>query len=219
MSHARSWRAACLNTINTPSLHFDSHFYSTRRDSCGRWLWRLVGPLFQLVSDPSRIFPAIQHSPNSDLILNHVVVYSKRESLRQHPVVAVYLSVNSRVKPQRLNIRTQRLEKIRSHACLLAFVEQEAIEKVRLCQAESSNPHDRFAIRRRSRSFASSQLLNFAVPDATARSASSSASLCHAGDSYRFSSRERSVQISSIARSFWTRDIRFRGRRVGMTQR
>jgi hypothetical protein len=42
MSHARSWRAACLITITNPSIHFELHFHSTRRDSCGRWLWRLV---------------------------------------------------------------------------------------------------------------------------------------------------------------------------------
>jgi hypothetical protein len=42
MSHDRSWRAACLITITTPCLHFEIHFHSTRRDSCGRWLWRLV---------------------------------------------------------------------------------------------------------------------------------------------------------------------------------
>jgi hypothetical protein len=42
MSHDRSWRAACIITITNPSLHFEIHFHSTRRDSCGRWLWRLV---------------------------------------------------------------------------------------------------------------------------------------------------------------------------------
>jgi hypothetical protein len=38
MSHDRSWRAACINTITIPFINFEIHFYSTRRDSCGRWL-------------------------------------------------------------------------------------------------------------------------------------------------------------------------------------
>jgi hypothetical protein len=42
MSHARSWHDACLISITNPPFHFEFHFHSTRRDSCGRWLWRLV---------------------------------------------------------------------------------------------------------------------------------------------------------------------------------
>jgi hypothetical protein len=51
MSHDRSWRAACLISIKIPCLHFGIHFQSTRRDSCGRWLWRLVRPVFLLPGD------------------------------------------------------------------------------------------------------------------------------------------------------------------------
>jgi hypothetical protein len=49
MSHDRSWRAACLITITNPLLHFEINFHSTRRDSCGRWLRRLVGPCIHFV--------------------------------------------------------------------------------------------------------------------------------------------------------------------------
>jgi hypothetical protein len=42
MSHAHSWRDTCLITTTNPLLQFEIHFHSTRRDSCGRWLWRLV---------------------------------------------------------------------------------------------------------------------------------------------------------------------------------
>src|SRR5260221_12658234 len=50
MSHDRGWRAACgiRNWIQT--FHFDYSYDSTRRDGHGRWLWRLVGPVFLLAT-------------------------------------------------------------------------------------------------------------------------------------------------------------------------
>jgi hypothetical protein len=45
MSHARSWHDACLIRFNSPIASFGFHFHRTRRDSCGRWLWRLVSLL------------------------------------------------------------------------------------------------------------------------------------------------------------------------------
>ena len=42
MSHDRSGRAVCFKTIRIHLLQFDHTFDSTRRDRCGRWLWRLV---------------------------------------------------------------------------------------------------------------------------------------------------------------------------------
>ena len=45
MSHDRSGRAACFRTIRIRLLQFGNRFDSTRRDRCGRWLWRLVGRL------------------------------------------------------------------------------------------------------------------------------------------------------------------------------
>ena len=46
MSHDRGWRAACGMTIWSPGFHFDYSYESTRRDGHGRWLWRLVRPVF-----------------------------------------------------------------------------------------------------------------------------------------------------------------------------
>jgi hypothetical protein len=42
MSHDLRWRGSCDITIWILLLHFDQPYDSTRRDGCGRWLWRLV---------------------------------------------------------------------------------------------------------------------------------------------------------------------------------
>jgi hypothetical protein len=44
MSHDLRWRGSCDIKIWILLFHFDNLFRRTRRDSEGRWLWRLVGP-------------------------------------------------------------------------------------------------------------------------------------------------------------------------------
>jgi hypothetical protein len=43
MSHGHSGRGSCQVRQIGPKLHFEEGHDSTRRDRCGRWLWRLVG--------------------------------------------------------------------------------------------------------------------------------------------------------------------------------
>ena len=49
MSHDHGRRAACGRTIWILRFHFDRSYDSTRRDGHGRWLWRLVRPVHDLV--------------------------------------------------------------------------------------------------------------------------------------------------------------------------
>ena len=42
MSHDLRWRGSCSNRSNSPCSSFGKSYDSTRRDSEGRWLWRLV---------------------------------------------------------------------------------------------------------------------------------------------------------------------------------
>src|SRR5688572_2414276 len=42
MSHDFRWRGSCRNTSIGPCSSFGESYDSTRRDSEGRWLWRLV---------------------------------------------------------------------------------------------------------------------------------------------------------------------------------
>src|SRR5207249_5144731 len=99
--------------------------------------------------------------------------------------------------------------------CLAAH-KSESIEQVNLSETEDSKRHASFAALRRIRFLASSQSLNFALPLFIARSASRNACVCHAGDSNRSSSLERSAQSASIARNFSSRDIFCRGKTTGM---
>ena len=66
MSHDRSGRAACLRTIRIHLLQFENAFDSTRRDRCGRWLWRLVRPVAHFTPDATR-FNEIWHTVLSAL--------------------------------------------------------------------------------------------------------------------------------------------------------
>jgi hypothetical protein len=175
--------------------------------------------LSQLHSDPSRIASAIQHSPNPDFFFGYVVIHRKGKALLEHPMVAKHAPVNAGVKAKRFNIGVERLKEIRADPSALPLVESKAVEQVGFSQTEYSKRHARFAALRRSRFFASSQSLNFAFPALTTRSASRNASSCHGGDSNWSSSWERSAQRASIARSFSSRDIFFRGSRIGMGDR
>jgi len=42
MSHDHSRRDSCKIRISSREFHFENRLGSTRRDGCGRWLWRLV---------------------------------------------------------------------------------------------------------------------------------------------------------------------------------
>jgi hypothetical protein len=42
MSHDHSRHDSCEIRISSREFHFRNGFDSTRRDGCGRWLWRLV---------------------------------------------------------------------------------------------------------------------------------------------------------------------------------
>src|SRR5882757_1151777 len=106
--------------------------------------------------------------------------------------------------------------KIPTNARALPLIKAKAIEQVDLSETEDSKRHASFAALRRIRFLASSQSLNFALPFSIARSASRNACACHAGDSNRSSSLERSAQSASIARNFSSRDIFFNGRTTGM---
>ena len=79
-----------------------------------------------------------------------------------------------------------------------------------------SQRHAAFAALRRIRFFAPLQSLKRALPVLVARSASRSAWACHAGDSKRSSSLERSAHSASMAGNFSSRDIFFSGRATGM---
>src|SRR6266480_7541581 len=109
--------------------------------------------------------------------------------------------------------------KIPPNAAALPLIKAKAIEQVDLSETEDSKRHASFAALRRIRFLASSQSLNFALPLFIARSASRNACACHAGDSNRSSSLERSAQSASIARNFSSRDIFFNGRATGMNTR
>jgi hypothetical protein len=63
MSHDRSRRAACFVRTTIRFLLFDFHIVSTRRDGCGRWLWRLVGPFAH--PEDRRILGTIQATSNA----------------------------------------------------------------------------------------------------------------------------------------------------------
>jgi len=126
-------------------------------------------------------------------------------------------SMRAGIEAKRLNVRAKCLEKIPTNAATLPFIKAKAIEQVALGEAEDSKRHASFAALRRIRFLAISQSLNFALPFFTARSASRSAWACHAGDSNRSSSRERSTQSASITRNFSSRDIFFSERATGIS--
>jgi hypothetical protein len=79
------------------------------------------------------------------------------------------------IQTKRLNIRIEGMKKEGANTNFLCFVEMETIQQIGFRQTENPQIHGRFAVLRRSRSFASFQSLNLAVPASTARSASRSA--------------------------------------------
>src|SRR5216117_3351071 len=76
----------------------------------------------------------------------------------------------------------------------LSLIKPKAGQQIGFSQTEDPKRHASFAALWRIRFFACSQSVNFAFPLLTARSASRSACSCHAGDSKRSSSCERSAQ-------------------------
>jgi hypothetical protein len=72
--------------------------------------------------------------------------------------------MDARLKPQRFDVRTERLEKICANSRRLALIKPIAIDQVGLGQIKQPKFHAVFAIFRRILAFASSQSEKVALP-------------------------------------------------------
>src|SRR5450631_2899686 len=112
--------------------------------------------------------------------------------------------MNAAVNKKRIDIRKQRIEKIRAESEALLFVKIKSRDQILIGFREDFDLH---ATRRRISFFARSQSINEVWPEATRACRSFSAASCQSGDFRASELRLKSSQSASMARSFSGSDI------------
>src|SRR6266568_908953 len=102
----------------------------------------------------------------------------------------------------------ERLSRKYHHSPRPPLVESESRQQISLCQVENAQLHATRVAFRRSLRLATCQSENSALSSRTSRSVSRRATPCRPGEATSASSRLRSAQSASIARSLSSRDIR-----------
>ncbi len=102
----------------------------------------------------------------------------------------------------------ERLSRKYHHSPRPPLVESESRQQISLCQVENAQLHATRVAFRRSLRLATCQSENSALSSRTSRSVSRRATPCRPGEATSASSRLRSAQSASIARSLSSRDMR-----------
>jgi hypothetical protein len=107
MSHDHSRRDSCLHTMCIWFLHSRFSFDSTRRDGCGRWLWRLVSPFSFSCASGIEMIDTICNAANFPLLASKpdTLLFSLTSTTVQKQRLLSLRKVGQRpIEPKRTNL-------------------------------------------------------------------------------------------------------------------
>lgn len=135
---------------------------------------------------------------NPDNFRLNCVINRERKFLRDAAMIAEDPRVGAGGNGQCFNVIEERHPKVSAETCCLLFIEAKSIDQIICCARQDFDLHE---VRRRTSTFASSHVINFAFPLASSSSRRRSSFSCQSGDGMlSLSSSDSQIASSSSQR-------------------